>query len=1096
MTRGSPVSGGCAACGAASPEGARFCMECGAPLEAACERCGTLLPPAAKFCPECGVAAKPTGSDSRDAAAEKSGVRGGERRHLTVLFADLVDSTRMADRLDPEDMRDVLRMFQQHCGEVVAARGGHVARYMGDGVLIYFGYPRAEEDSATQAVRASLEITAGVSELIADQVDADGAAPNSLSARVGIHAGTVFVGEMGHGERVEEADVVGDTPNIAARLQSLARPGEVVMSAGVRSIVADEFESTSLGTHELKGIGQPVEVFRADRPKASGRYMLPLIGRDVELDVIAEQWAAVNGGAAEVVVVSGEPGVGKSRLIHAAAQRLEVDDRVRIELQCEESQQHTAFGPITRLVRQELELSIDEPDDAVRRTLAAECGKRGLDPAEVVPFLATMFGLGADDAFSLPEISAEGRRTRLIEIVATWLTSAIERRPLLVLVDDLHWADSSTCEVLERIRSQEQERSTGALFLFSSRHSALPVSIRPLRATSVLLPRLDEATAGELLASAVGDDALSREELLAIVRASEGIPLYIEQFGRGVAEARTASGSAAIPITLQDSLMARLDRLGDARDVAQTASVLGREFVVGVIERMAPEIPALRQQLDALVTAGVLQRSDSPYGLRFRFTHSLMERASYESMLRSRRKELHRRAMASIDAEFPDLRSREPAVLAHHHERAGDVDEAVGLFFAAAQQHAARYAQTEAGSLARRALDLLQRLPVGAARDRREMELLAIQLNAIHTESGYADPSAVPVQDRYLEVADRVGDPLGGVIAQIYIASRHMSLGESTRSISSSQAMVERAEKLGIPYLELSARSVQSGCCAMAAGYRETIEAAEHGLLALEKVDHPFPAAVTNPAYLCTAAQGLALWAVGEPDRAIAVADRGVAFRFGDGVADPQGVGVSLLYRAWLHLLAENLDEACEDADAALRLGHEQGVAWLQWSARVFAAIARVRRDRPPGLDPELVAAVEEYNPRSGPTVRYLGNAELARSRARAGEHERALELLRDLRRNAADNGGAFCEEELFAAEVEILLDLGDLDAARQVYRSGRDLVEARGAHGWALRLGVSLSRHPATRPDAVADLAESLARGNGTGSTVLEQTAQRIVGE
>lgn len=1066
-------------CGAGLVAMAKFCVECGRPVAPRCEGCGADLPGGAKFCPQCGQ-----GTTASSAPAPT-----GERRHLTVMFAELADAAVLADRLDPEDMRDVVRAFQQRCTEAVARRGGHIARYMGDSVLIYFGFPHAHPDSAARALAAGLEIV--------DPSPGVGSRPSvvvaELRVRAGVHAGTVFIGEMGHGERREIDDVVGDTPNIAARLQALARPGELMVSGTVKRIVGAGFEAESLGEFELKGIAEPVSVLRVIRAVDEPPPATRLVGRDAELHLIDHAWTAAVAGEVNVVLVAGEPGVGKSGLIRTALQRSGPHAEV-VHLRGEENREHTAFAPIVRVLREELGIASDVPGDLAEAEIAASCVARGLSADDTAPWLCLMADV-SPDRYPVPDVSLEARRVRMIEAAANWLaTSGLgrdempDRTPIAVVVDDLHWCDTSTAEVLDRLRVVLAPR--GALLLLTSREPSLPVSMQPPRLTTLPLSRLDRGASTELLLGLPGVEQLNGEEIAAIVRASEGIPLFIEQFARGVADTRSATGRAAIPITLQDSLLARLDRLGEARSVAKAASVLGREFDPEVLRHMAPELRAVDVGLDSLVAAGLLERLDTPSGTRFRFSHSLMEQAAYESQLRDARVRFHRRAVVALEALRPDLVEQEPEVVARHHEQAGDHEPAIAMYEKAARRAASRHAMGESAALVGRALDLLPMLEAGDGRDRTELNLLSLQVAAVNAVHGYANPEGVVAQDRYLAVARRLGDQMSETVALIYIASRYVATGEAEPSRQTCAAMIAGADELGVPYFRLAARSVQAGCLAMTADYPAAIEAGVQGLEALSLVDHPFPAGVVNPAHLCWSSMSLAHWAMGEIDEAIRAADEGVDARFGASAPDPQGLGVGLVYRAWVHLLDDDHALARRDAEAALRIGREQSIAWLVWSAEVYGAIAVCALEPSAEADARLADVVGQYNETSGPSVRYHGYAELALGMYRRGEVGAALAQLELLRADAARLGGAFCEEELIRSQIIIHASEGAFEKASALHREGQELAAARSASGWSLRLAVAAAEFPELADDAKPTVAASLNLLRGSGTTGLERRA------
>ena len=1001
------------------------------------------------------------------------------------MFADLADSTVLAEQFDPEDVRDVLRSFHRLCAETVLRHEGHVARYMGDGVLIYFGYPKAHADAAAEAVHAGLEILAGIATL---NEAFPGLAATPLAARAGIHAGTVFIGDMGHGERVEHADVVGDTPNIAARLQALAGRGQLLVSHSVHTIVAGSFDFESLGTHPLKGITEPMEVYRAiGASRTNQPSEQRLVGRETEIASIMGFWTRAGPGVATSLHLWGEPGVGKSSIVRAVETELDARHAKRVRLRCSERHESSAFSAIGRYIREDADIGVDEPPLDALDKLAASARARGLDPLTSVPFLASLLSVPLVEPYTEPSISAEGRRRQLVELAAAWIVPPNAGAPLAVIIEDLHWADASTLEVLA-LAAANLERA-GGLLLASSRADQHAVSVAT-DAVALHVDRMSHSDAARVVRGWAGSRALTAEEVERILQAAEGIPLYLEQFARDVSEARLAAGRAAIPVTLQDSLTARLDRLDEGRVVAEVAAVIGRGFTKELLRALLPDDVNLEASLKGLADADIVRLASTPAGPIYRFTHSLIQRSAYESIVRERRTALHARVADVLVADYPSIARDQPERVAYHYEAAGDAERSIEYLERAASRSSARYELVESMQLSARALDLLATVPASSWRDTKELSVLFLAFTAGQLAEGYGSEPVRVLLDRYLALSDQLAEPLSGALSRLYTASLHMSRGDSASSTHMSDLAVERADALGISQLTLATVSVQSGCRLMAGNYEGAAAASDRGLEILAADRSPWAGSNMHPAYLCAWAGALGEWALGDFEAAVERAAESLAPEFVDGL-DPMGVGAAHFARGWLHFLNSDHELAFDDYRAALRIANEQGMRWLQLAST--SSLAAAMFDFAPGDDSAatLEAAVGTYESPTGPPVKHLCKAVLARAWHRRGDTTAALELLAEQQRSAAERGGSFCEEELYRSEAMIHLERADASAALHAFERGVALATARKADGWLVRLALPLAQAESARAPAVDVLRRSLRDPTRPPTTSIERMAR-----
>jgi class 3 adenylate cyclase/DNA polymerase III delta prime subunit len=495
------------------------------------------------------------------------------------MFCDLVDSTPLSQRLDPEDLRDVIRRYQQVCAEAIDRFGGHVARYMGDGLLVYFGYPTAHEDDARRAIRAGLAIVEDVAAL-SRLIEAEQGV--TFAVRAGIHTGLAVIAEMGHGERLERADVVGETPNLAARLQGLAEPNAVLISGATHRLVEDYFRCEALGPQEIKGIAEPVPVFRvigetgvASRVDAAPASALtPLVGRQQETDVLLEHWRQAASGRMQSVVLSGEPGIGKTRMVRVLREHVG-EDAARVELRCSEFHQNSALYPLIDYYQHVLAFSTDDAPDAKSTKLEAALAQAGLPLHETFPPLANLLSLALPDGYELPAVSPERLKQKTYEAALSWLLALTRHAPVLLTVEDLHWVDPSTLELLSLLI--DRERDAPLLALFTARPEFSPPWPAGADLTLLHVGRLGREQVRDFVSRMTGGRPLPEEIIEQIIARTDGVPLFVEELTRmvlesGLVEERDGGfvltgplPPLAIPSTLSDSLMARLDRLAGRR---------------------------------------------------------------------------------------------------------------------------------------------------------------------------------------------------------------------------------------------------------------------------------------------------------------------------------------------------------------------------------------------------------------------------------------------------------------------------------------------------------------------------------------------------
>jgi class 3 adenylate cyclase/tetratricopeptide (TPR) repeat protein len=727
-----------------------------------------------------------------------------ERRQLTVMFCDLVGSTALSARLDPEELREIIGAYHRCCTELVERNGGFVARYMGDGVLVYFGYPQAHEHDAERAVRAGLALVEELPKLKT-------AAGVPLQVRVGIATGLVVVGDLIGGGSVQEHEVVGETPNLAARLQALAEPCTVVISSSTRRLTGGLFDYRDLGAVALKGFAETVRAWQAlgasaaeSRFKALRASTTPLVGRAEEISLLLRRWEQAKGGEGSVVLLSGEPGIGKSRIAETILERLSGEPYTRLRLFCSPHHQDTALYPSITQLERAAWFRRDDTDEQRLTRLEAVLALAANDLGEAVPLLAGLLLIPTGDRYPVLDLTPQKRKEKTLRALVAQVEGLAARQPVLLVVEDVHWADPSSLELFELI--VERASSLPLLAIVTFRPEFVPPWVGRSQVTLVSLSRLSRRLCAEMIEHVTGGKVLPREIADQITGRTDGVPLFIEELTKAVVESGllveagdryVATGpvtSLAIPTSLQESLLARLDRLASTSDVAQIAAALGRQFSHELISAVAA-LP--RQQLDdalaQLVNAELIFRRGMAPDAEYTFKHALVQEAAYGTLLRSRRQQLHARIATTLEDQFPEIVVAQPALLARHCAEAGLAEKAVVYWLKAGQQALARSATTEAAAQLRKGLNVLDGLPDGPGRQQLELDLQLALGYALIAAKGFSAPEVGAVLVRARALADQIDRPecLGRVL--FGQCTFHRNRGEYQLAL----ALAEQVEKIG-----------------------------------------------------------------------------------------------------------------------------------------------------------------------------------------------------------------------------------------------------------------------------------------------------------
>jgi predicted ATPase/class 3 adenylate cyclase len=1026
-----------------------------------CASCGRPNPAGAAFCAGCGT---------RFAAAEQP-PHASERRHLTVMFCDLVDSTRLAGELDPEDMRDVVVAYQRACAGAIAAHSGFLARYLGDGVLAYFGYPEAHEDDARLAVGAGLAVV--------DAVAALGArfGRDDIQVRIGVHTGEVVVTDAGDEASRQPHEIVGETPNLAARLQSAAWPGTVVISDGTRVLVEGFFAVDSIGELTLKGIRRPVSAFRVLRPTdartrldaVASRGLTPFVGRDGELAELLEHWDTVGAGGGRVVLMSGEPGIGKSRLAHELCHSASASDGATLRLRCSPYNASSTLFPFV----EHFMLCGSEHGEAGRLDrLEAYLSRLGMDIDTTMPLIAELLAIPTGSRYPPSSDSPVRRKQRTLETLFAWLEAQSVGQPLLVVIEDVQWVDPTTLEFLGRYFGSEPVPRL--MLLLTHRADFVPPWGHRAHVRHLALDRLGRDAMHAMVGELTGGRALPAELEAQIGARTDGVPLFVEEITHAVLESgwieEASSGLVTptslperlVPSTLRESLLARLDGLGEARAVAQVLSVVGREAPFELLRAVSElDDSELEAGLDRLVDRDLVRRRHSPAGTNYVLKHWLVQDVAYESLLRSSRRRYHGRVAAALPAELPEVVETQPEFVAHHLLEAAQDGDAIAYLRRAGELAHHRSASTEAIRHLGRALELALAQPDSAERQRLELTLLIALGAPLTAAKGYSGLEVEETYARAGELCRAVGDDgTPQFFRALYGTWRvHLLRADYARAREFAEQLLRLAE--------VSGNATQTAAAHRALGSTQfyigddPAAARAHlelviGSTAFERSRTSFIEElhdVVDPWITCHAYQSWALWLVGRTAQARELSDRAMALS--KELQHPFTRTLTFCFDAWLCQWEGDAGAVRERAKDALAVAREQGFEfWIGW-----------------------------------------GEMMLGWSEAALGDSEGGIETMRrglvDWRALGSELGTTY----FLSLMAEAYRDAGRLDEAWDSLDAADEAAERTGEGWWApeiRRLRSDLLRRRGALPDAVErELAAALQLARGRSARSLELRAE-----
>ena len=1020
----------------------------------------------------------PPSSTGRDGAE-------AERRQLTVMFCDLVGSTPLSEQLDPEDYREVIQAYQQACGAVIQRWDGYIACYVGDGLLIYFGYPTAQEDAAARAVRAGLGILDTLPALNTHfQSRLAVLNERPLQVRIGIHTGEVVVGEMGDSSyRVEVA--VGQVPNVAARIQGLARPNEVLISSATYPLVQGLFACQTQGPQELKGVSTPLEVYHVlHESEAQSRFdvavrtgLTPLVGREGEVQFLEQRWAQAQTGNGQAVLVSGEAGIGKSRLVQELRERVDKAGGIRIEYRCSPYHQNSALYPVIAHVERVLGFASDDTPASKLEKLQRTLSAYRFPQADTVALLATLLSLPHPEGYPPLTVSAQKQKAQTQRALVDWLFEETEKTQVCCTWEDLHWADPSTLEFLSLCLDQIPTARMLALLVF--RPEFIPSWGARSYLSQLTLSRLGRPQVEGIVERVTKGRAFPSAVVAEVVAKTDGVPLFVEELTKMIVESgllRAVNShyeltgplsSLAIPATLHDSLMARLDRLGTAKEVAQLGAVIGREFRYELLQAVSSaDEETLQTGLAQLVAAELVNQRGQVPEARYLFKHALIQDTAYQSLLKSKRREYHQQIAHVLEERFAETVVTQPELVAHHYTEAGLNAQAIPHWQKAAERATQRSANVEAIAHLTQGLQVLKRLPDTVERAQQELGFQIALGAPLMAAKGYAAPERETVFARARELCQQIGEtpqlfPVLAGLRSFYTVRGKLQtareLGEQllrlAQNVRDVDLLQEAHWQLGVP-LTLTgefalARAHFEQTYALYDPQQHSAHAYQYGL---------------DPGVGCRSFLACTFWFLGYPDQALKWLHE--ARTLAEELSHPHSLVLALLFAPihWLRREADTNQEWNEEG-LALARKHEFPL-WLA-AGECYRGWLRVDQGEGEAGLAQIQQALANWQTIGSRAYRTHFLLYLAESCGKVGQVEEGLNALAEALVLADKTEERWYEAELYRLKGELMLQESKVEShrsqvqeeAEECFQKALGVARQQEAKSWELRAATSLAR-------------------------------------
>jgi len=1036
-------------------------------------------------------------TDTTTAVSEVTGAppsagqrREAELRQITVMFCDLVGSTQLSEKLDPEDLRVLIDAYREACSTAIKRYGGEVASYAGDGVMAFFGWPRAHEDDAVRAVHAALDTLSAVTNI---------SGPITLASRVGVCSGLVVVRDVGAGGAAGSMDAVGETPNIAARLQTLATPNTVLISASTKLLISAAFDLQDLGFQEIKGVSQPIQVFRVLAAKsiasrfetAHGGSLTPLIGRATELSLFLDRWQKVKEGEGQVILLSGIPGVGKSRLIHELKSSIQHESHFLLSHQCSSYHSQSAFFPIIEQIQQAIKITTSDANAIKLDKLKAYFSSALDDSTESTLLIAKLLSIPSENNHALSQLTPQQIKNRTITKLVDMLLALSTQRPTLCIFEDVHWLDPSTLELLELAISRADHARI--LLMVSCRPEFRPAWFTRADVTMHSLTRLSRSEVIGMIRGLFRGETLPQKILDEIIDKADGVPLFIEELTSSIQRTPVRSrfegsgfeqtkqpAALKVPETLHDALMERLDRVEPGHRVAQTAAVIGREFSYDLLS-FATGIgdSDLRSALSVLEEADVIYRVDIAPSTRFSFKHTLLRDAIYNSLLRGKRQEIHADIAAILTTHFHELVESQPEILAYHYGEAGDHQLAVNYWRVSGLRAFEHSANIEAIAHFRKALEVLAALPETPERNAQESEIqlaLGIPLIAVRgyaaaeTREAFARARVLCLK---LDNAPNYFQALFGLWGHSWMGGKH------DEALKMGNEFLSRSRASADPVQSMVAHRVMGSTLLTIGEFQSSREHFEQ-TIALSNVVEKQPLAglyVVEPRAASMLLLSWDLWILGYPDQSLSRVSE--ALSLAKDLSQPYTMAFAHYIASVVHLLRGDPDRALASAEESLEMSREQRFSLYVVLSVISRGRALGELGRPEEAKTEIKRGIDEARQSGLGFMLPMMEGWLADSYAQSGDNEAALLIVEKTLSDLDDVTGRAWEAELYRQRAQLLLTLDRtrVSEAEDYLKNAISVARRQSAKSLELRAATTLATLWRTqeRLDEARDLIEPI---------------------
>ena len=1011
--------------------------------------------------------------EPRTASEPIRSVPEAERRQLTVMFCDLVGSTDLSGKLDPEDLREVVRAYQETAAEVIERYDGHIAQYLGDGLLVYFGWPRAHENDAERAVYTGVEIPVAIARLNT-RLETDYGV--QLAVRIGIHTGPVVVGEMGSGDRLESL-ATGETVNIAARLEGLAQANTAIISPATAQLVQRSFILKELGLHELKGVAEPMTLYgvvssrEAEHDEHEGMLsggFDALVGRDEEIGLLLRRWEQSKEGSGQVVLISGEAGLGKSSLVEGLRFHVRQEGYTRITFRCSPYTANSAMHPVIEHVQRVLGWQREDSTETKLDKLEQALQPTSLPMEETVPLLAALLSLSLpEDRYPALTLSPQRQRQLTQDALVAWMLEEAERQPVLAVWEDIHWGDPSTVELLGLFI--EQSPTVRMLNVLAYRPEFVPPWPMQSHMTPITLNRLERIHTEALVRRLAGGKMLPQEVVAHVVTKTDGVPLYVEELTKMLlesdlleedAEEYVLTGSlssTAIPATLQDSLMARLDSLPTVKEVAQLGSVLGREFDYEMIQALnAMDESILQAGLSQLVSNELLYQRGRIPRAKFIFRHALIRDAAYQSLLRRTRQHYHEQVAQLLEAQFSDVVERQPELVAHHYMEAGCSGQAISYWQRAGDRASERSAHQEAMSHLTTGLTLLQTLPETLERHEQELPLQTALGAASLMVKGHAAPEVEAAYTRAHVLCQQLGDTQDVFPVLHGLWRLHVSRPNYLLARQLGEELLSLAEQRKETPLYVMAHSALGATCLYLGEVRL---ARRHLEAAIVRYTPDLFGSGYDPGVHCCVSAALTLWLLGYPDQSLMHAHNGIALAI--ELKHSFNYAYALVFASSVRLFRREAQEVYNHTENAIILSTEQGFTqWLANSLILQGWALTSRGQQEAGLT-QMRQGFTDFRATGADLAAPYFLSLLAEGYGNLKQVEAGLDALKEGLEVIERTGERWWEAELHCLKGQLLLQQSSTNQseAESCFLQALDIARHQEAKSLELRAATSLAR-------------------------------------